>query len=47
MRKVVVNTTPIIALADIGQLDLLQKIYGESVIPVAVGRQFESARDHQ
>jgi len=36
MRKVVVNTTPIIALADIGQLDLLQKIYGEIVIPEAV-----------
>lgn len=36
MRRVVVNTTPIIALAGIGQLDLLRKIYGEIVIPKAV-----------
>lgn len=36
MRKVIVNTTPIIALADIGQLDLLQKLYGEITIPKAV-----------
>ena len=36
MRKVVVNTTPIIALAGIGQLDLLQNLYGEILIPKAV-----------
>ena len=36
MRKVVVNTTPIIALANIGQLDLLKKLYGEIAIPKAV-----------
>lgn len=35
-RTVVVNTTPIIALALIGQLDLLQHLYGEVVIPPAV-----------
>jgi predicted nucleic acid-binding protein len=27
-----VNTTPIIALADIEQMDLLQKIYGKIVV---------------
>jgi predicted nucleic acid-binding protein len=27
-----VDTTPIIALADIEQMDLLQKIYGEIVV---------------
>lgn len=36
MRKVIVNTTPIIALADIGYLDILQKIYTEVIIPEAV-----------
>jgi len=35
-RVVVVNTTPIIALALIGQLDLLRQLYGEVVIPPAV-----------
>ena len=36
MRKVVSNTTPLIALADIGHLDLLKKLYGEIYIPEAV-----------
>jgi len=35
-RIVVVNTTPIIALALIGQLDLLQHLYGEVLIPPTV-----------
>ncbi len=35
-RVVVVNTTPIIALALIGQLDLLRQLHGEVVIPPAV-----------
>jgi predicted nucleic acid-binding protein len=32
MRKVVVNTTPLIALSHIGQLDILKKMYGEILI---------------
>lgn len=36
MRKVVVNTTPLIALSHTGQLDILKKLYGEIVIPEAV-----------
>jgi predicted nucleic acid-binding protein len=36
MRKVIVNTTPIIALADVGQLELLRDLYGEITIPEAV-----------
>lgn len=36
MRKVVVNTTPLIALSHIGHLDILKKLYGEIVIPKAV-----------
>lgn len=33
MHKVVANTTPIIALAGIGHLDLLEQLYGEIIIP--------------
>ena len=36
MRKVIVNSTPIIGLADIGRLDLLRQIYHQIVIPQAV-----------
>ena len=42
MRKVVVNTTPIIALADIGHLVLLKQLYGEIIIPEAVDREIIS-----
>ena len=35
-RVVAANTTPIIALALINRLDLLQRLYGEVVIPPAV-----------
>lgn len=36
MRKVVVNSTPLISLATIGRLDLLQILYGKVYIPHAV-----------
>lgn len=36
MRKVVVNTTPLIALCHVGQFDILKKLYGEIIIPQAV-----------
>lgn len=36
MRKVIVNTTPLIALAGIGQLNLLRQLYSEITIPRAV-----------
>ena len=36
MRKVIVNTTPLIALAGIGHLNVLEKLYGEVTIPRAV-----------
>ncbi len=35
-QTVIVNTTPIIALVLIGELDLLQHLYGKVVIPPAV-----------
>ena len=36
MRKVIANTTPLIALANIDQLELLHKLYGMIIIPQAV-----------
>ena len=36
MRKVVVNTTPLIALSHVSQLDILKKLYGGIIIPEAV-----------
>lgn len=36
MRKVIVNTTPLIALAGVGQLNLLRQLYSEITIPGAV-----------
>ncbi len=42
MRKVVVNTTPLIALAEIGELSLLRKLYSEIYIPTAVFDEIKS-----
>ncbi|OQB67364.1 MAG: hypothetical protein BWX91_01873 [Spirochaetes bacterium ADurb.Bin133] len=36
MLKVISNSTPIIALFAIDQLDILKKMYGEIIIPNAV-----------
>lgn len=42
MRKVVVNTTPLIALSHVGQLDILRKLYGEIIIPEAVYKELSA-----
>lgn len=42
MRKVVVNTTPLIALSHVGQFDILRKLYGEIIIPEAVYRELST-----
>ena len=42
MRKVVVNTTPIVALAEIGKLSLLHQLYGKIIIPEAVLDEIKS-----
>ena len=42
MLKVIANTTPIIALADIGQLELLHKLYGRIILPTAVLNEIKS-----
>ncbi len=45
MRRVIVNTTPLIALCHIGQLDLLKKMYGEIMIPQAVYRELSQKKE--
>ena len=42
MRRVIANTTPLISMADIGCLDLLQKLYGDIWIPNAVMEEIKS-----
>ncbi len=44
MPKVISNTTPIISLLKIGQLNLLQRIYGTILIPEAVFREVEAGK---
>lgn len=36
MRKVIVNSTPLIALCHVNRLDVLKELYGEITIPKAV-----------
>ena len=36
MRKVIANTTPLIALANIDRLELLRELYGTIIVPQAV-----------
>ena len=45
MRKVVVNSTPLIILCKIGRLDILQKLYHEIFIPTAVYREVTVVED--
>ena len=45
MRKVIVNTTPLIALCHVGQLDLLYQMYGGIMIPQAVYQELSEKQD--
>lgn len=45
MRKVVVNSIPIIALSKVSRLDLLQQMYGEIIIPKAVYQEVIEKND--
>lgn len=45
MRRVIVNTTPLIALCHVGQLDVLHKMYGEIMIPQAVYQELSVKED--
>ena len=42
MDKVIVNSTPVIGLADIGKLDLLRQMYGTVILPQAVYEEITS-----
>jgi predicted nucleic acid-binding protein len=48
MRKqsVVVNSTPIIALREIGQLNILEKLYQTVFVPVAVQKEVTAKETH-
>ena len=41
MRKIISNTTPILSLLKIGKLNLLEKLYGKIIVPVAVFNEIE------
>lgn len=45
MRKVIVNSTPLIALCHIGRLDILKSLYGEITIPEAVYKEISVKED--
>lgn len=45
MRKVIVNSTPLIALCHVNKLDLLRQLYGEITIPMAVYKEISVKED--
>ena len=45
MRKVIVNSTPIIALSKAGCLHLLKELYGQISIPTAVKEEVTRKND--
>ncbi len=45
MHKVIVNSTPLIVLCGIGELEILQKLYQEIFIPTAVFQEITAIED--
>lgn len=45
MRKVIVNSTPLIALCHVNQLNILKELYGEIIIPKAVYDEISVKKD--
>ena len=45
MRKVIVNSTPLIILGNIDKLNILKELYGEIIIPRAVFEEVTSKND--
>lgn len=46
MRKVISNSTPLIILSKIGELEILKNLYGEIIIPQAVFEEVTSKNDY-
>ncbi len=44
MRKVISNTTPILTLLKIGKLEILQKLYGQIIVPNSVYQEIEEGK---
>ena len=45
MLRVIVNSTPIMSLGNIGRLDILRQMYGRIVIPEAVRQEILEKQD--
>ena len=45
MRKVIINSTPLIAISKVHMLDLLRDMFGEVFIPAAVYREVTAKND--
>lgn len=45
MRKVIVNSTPLIALSNVDKLEVLKMMYGEIIIPRAVYKEISAKPD--
>ena len=45
MRKVIVNSTPLIALSNVDKLEVLKLLYGEITIPKAVYEEISAKPD--
>lgn len=45
MRKVIVNSTPLIALSNVDKLEVLKMLYGEITIPKAVYEEISAKPD--
>ena len=45
MRKVIVNSTPLIILSKIGELEILKNLYGDIIIPRAVFEEVTRKND--
>ena len=45
MRRVIVNSTPLIALSNVGKLEILRKLYEEIYIPQAVFNEVTEKND--
>ena len=45
MRKVVINSTPLLVLGNIGRLDILRELYGKIYIAEAVFKEVTEKND--